>query len=112
MMMKTILNRSLMALVTGGLLMAFLPVHAEYVVTPTRLFLKPNKGKAVGTASLQIMNDSPEKVRFKAYVSDWTMDETGNVKPSETPLANGLSDKTYITPREFEIAPKASQTIR
>jgi P pilus assembly chaperone PapD len=86
------------------------PSHAQTVsVTPMVNTIKLKNGQA--KTSIVVTNTSSEPFRARVFLENFKMDETGYVSlPRDA--ANGAATYVQFSPKELDLAPGVSRTIR
>jgi P pilus assembly chaperone PapD len=107
--MKNLLKLSLIVVLLGVVGQVF---AQKFEVAPTRMDFNLEPGQN-GQMILNIKNHADVKKSYTATLSDWTVDEKGNIAyaPVNT-TAKSCADWVTISPALFELQPNESKKIR
>jgi P pilus assembly chaperone PapD len=104
---------SSLLLAAAALPAILLPAHAFVQVDPARLLLPLSKQEASATtATVSVTNTETVPTRYKLFPMYWTHDDAGNLMFTDKPDAHAYTGTIRISPREFELQPGDTQTIR
>lgn len=84
--------------------------QAAYSVDPLRVEVNLNKPTSV--AVVKVQNNGSESIRLKAYMEDWTLNETGDILIGEENTSGSLKSWVRFNPKEFEIPANQTQILR